>query len=986
MDAWFEYVLGVSEAIYSVKLHNYEDACASLLLTAAEVAASAVAARDDETNRKRRSGEGAHEYSGHDTIVAPATTWDAHPQSPALNSSAGTPLISVDDTVLNISTTSLTTTTSVLSDGAAASPGIRRMADACAGASATTALRESRLDCNGSFDQSKTETLPSSALYLPETPGDCSRRTFTLASGASVSPAEAFEALADAMQLQKPMRAATSRSEQIDDIQAEADFVFQELEDAFTLQSEDIAAAAASCTAAWVNTGVVPRSSPILPSSTDTRFQPSENEGEGGVAAASSNSLPALPTAFVTNGSERHLLYGELTSVGVRQLQAISIASSCVVRGGHKCSRSRDYGTSGARIPVHPSTKTACSCCSSSVPASSSMQLVSRSVSPPSSCTGDHSHGRRHTSRGAVVVAVDVGSGNGRLLFEWARLAAAACSGPHTSSETRHMHKGTTLVGTELAPATLDSRKVASGSTTATTAYAASKRCGNLLAAAYTPLGIEHPATVWCGWIGVGIELAPSRMRIARKALVPHYLNLKEASTAPLAGAGASAPFVHLDPCPPEPAVAADTFESCSLYASLQSGVATHTTAVRSVVGAPTSTDVSVAMTPGCPVPQPSARVLLYEGDALAPGVLSNATLCRFPNPDHHRDPMSLHESCTAHDHDSDVQGWGADNNRLPCAATWTVNLSAAAEAMSKADLLNRVSSDANARRGSRTPANRSLASTTKASSDSSACSLPVTQNYYPLCSVEGGPLLTGREDPHLVVFCCGLGFDEAQVRQLCQRLEDMLLRRSATAAETTLSSVGGTTTTHQQLSKDARGFPLLYSHYHHDRTPHSEAPELPVDCASPSRTSSERSKGEDMEALFGIQPPTATGADASIGIAMGIEADVASHRHWNSVTCVLLLRPMDVLLPTFPLFRYACRIYDTVSQPISAEDTGLLLSTGHRSDGSSVPFSVRSTPTSECRPESPVAGAIVDSDVWRTTLETTWMNAAPAWVVRFRF
>ncbi|CAJ1989773.1 hypothetical protein conserved [Leishmania donovani] len=987
MDAWFEYALGVGEVIYNMKLHEYEDACASLLLTAAEVAVSAVAAPDNEANKARRSGkEFHHEHGGLDTTVAPVTGWAAHLQPPALmSSSAGSPRISMGATFFNVSTTSSAIADSVHSRGAAATPGSRPVVDPCTLSSATTALNESCRTRNCSIDQSKAPTLSSSATYLPANPGDCNCRALTLAAGAAASPAEAFGALVDAMQLRKPMRAATSSSQHIDDIQAEADFVFQELEDVFTLQPGDAAAAAAAASTA----GVAPRPSPTLPSSMETRCQLNENEEEREVAAAQSRPLPAPPPASIADSSERHLLYGELTSVGVRQLQAISMASSCVVGEEHGRSSSRDHGIGGAGLRANPTTKVACSRDSSSAPALGSTPPANYNVSAPLSCTGDHSHGHRHTSRGAVIVAVDVGSGNGRLLFEWGRLAAAACRRPHTSSPLRYSDEGCTLVGAAPTSVTLHSTTSAAGSTTAATTQAASMRCGKLLAAAYAPLGISSPTTVWRGWLGVGIELVPSRMRIARKALAPHYLNLRQPLVVPSAGGGVPAPVTHLDPCPLEATVVTDTSASCSPSASLQSGVATHITAARSVVGSPASTGTSVAMAPGCRVPQPSARVLLYEGDALAPGVLSNATLCRFPSPNHHIAHLPLRESCAVRN-DGGVQGWGADSGSFRCTATSAASVSATAAAMNETGPLNSICSDEHGPGGARPPASMSLASITTAGSGCSVRPRPVEQNYYPLCSVEGGPLLTGREEPHLVVFCCGLGFDEAQVRRLCQRLEDMLLRRSATAAETTPSSVGGGPMTYQQLSKDANSFPSHHTRHHHSPMPQGEDGEAaasPAECASPSLTSPEKSKEEEgNETRFGIQPMTSTAADPVIGVATGVGAGFVPHRHWESVTCVLLLRPMDVLLPTFPLFRYARRVYDTVCQPISAEDTGLLLSTGHRSDGSSVPFSVRATPALERLPELSVAGDIVDSDLWRTTLETTWMNAAPAWVIRFHF
>ncbi|SYZ66846.1 hypothetical_protein [Leishmania braziliensis MHOM/BR/75/M2904] len=982
MDRWFEYALGLSELIYSMKLQEYEDACASLLLTAATTTAATLVAEAGEANKARRSNEKFHHHrSGVEAAVAPTAARAAHVQSPApMGSSAGSPLVSVDGTVLNAFTPSFVAAVSVSSDVPVVTPDNRAVTDPGTESSATSVLNAACLAETCGIDQSTTSLSSLSPIHVPPPTVGWDRRAPNPTSGAVGSPAEIIEALVDAMLLRKSMRTATSRSQQIDDIQAEADFVFQELEDVFALQPGDAAAAAAACTGA----DVVRQPSPTLSSSTTTHFQFSGNEEECDVASEKPRALPSpLPAS---GAGERHLLYGELTSVGVRQLQAISMASTCVMREEHR--RSPDYGTGDADFPAHPSTSMTSSLGSFSTPAFNSAPPVPRSVSAPSLHTRHHCHSHSHASRGAVVVAVDVGCGNGRLLFEWSRLAAAACRRRHTSSPRQHVDEVGTFVGAAPASFTRNSTTSTLGSTTETTTDAATKHRSNLLAAVYAPLGIENPAAVWRGWLGVGIELVPSRMRIARKALVPHYLNLKQALPIPSAGDGVAAPVTHLEPCLPEAIADADSSASYGASTSLQLGIVSHTTVVRSSIGSPASTGISVAKLPSCRAPQPSARVLLYDGDALAPGVLSNATMCQFPNFGGHSEPLLLHRSCVGHGGSGEHDGC-AGGSTIPCTTTSTNTISATVAEMNKAHFLNNTRSGVHRRRGARKPASMELASITDASDDCIARGSTVKQGYYPLCHVEGEPPLTGREDPHLVVFCCGLGFDEAQVRRLCQRLEDMLLYPSSTAPVTTPSSVGEDSMMDPQPGMKVTGFPLYRTCQHHHHMAHggdAEAAASLANCASSSLPSPEERSEEDMKTQYGMRPLTLTPADPGIDIATGIGAGFASHRRWESVTCVLLLRPMDVLLPTFPLFRYARRVFDTLHQPISAEDTALLLSTGSRADGSPVPFSMRATPVSECLPGSSNVCDMVESDLWSTTLETTWMSAAPAWVVRFHF
>ncbi|KAG5476212.1 hypothetical protein LSCM4_05191 [Leishmania orientalis] len=979
MDAWFEYALGISELIYSTKLHEYEEACASLVLKAAEATASAVAAANGETVEARKSGEGRdYDQSGVETTIAHAASWAAPVRPTALmGSTRGSPLLSVDDSAPHAPTPSSVPLVSVSSHGAAAG--------ACAASSATTTLSSACLTHTCSNDQSE---MPTPSLwppaYTPVSSGDSERRALDCGAGAVVSFAGTFEALLDAMQLPNSMRTAASRSEQIDCIQAEADFVFQGLEDAFVLQPGD-AAAAAVVAEACVGTSDVPRPSSPLLRSTPTRFESLDNDEERSVAWAHGRPVPSIPAASVADAGEQHLLYGELTSVGVRELQAISMASSCVLRADHTRARSRDSGADESDFPVYPSANSPGAL---SAPALGPTPPVPRSASDPSLHTGDYGRGHGYTSRGAVVVAVDVGSGNGRLLFEWSRLAAAACRCRYTSPPLRRANEGATSAGAAPAPLTLYSTGSALERVAAAARRGTAEHRRNLLSAAYAPLGITSPATMWLGWLGVGIELVPSRMRIARKALAPYCLNLGQPLPVSAPEGGVPSTVTHLSPCLPEAKSFTRTSASYSTSASLQSTVMSHTTVALSALGSPALTGVSVATEAGCRAPQPSARVLLYEGDALAPGVLSNVTLCRFPNLDGVK-PLRLRESYAALETRSEEQNSRAGSSSFPHATNSTAGMPATSASANKACLLKSACSGAHGRGGVQASANMGSASTTNAGRGCPARERAAEQNYYLLCRVEGGPALTGREDPHLVVFCCGLGFDEAQVRRLCQRLEDMLLRRLTTTAATAPPSVEGDPMTYQQLSKDMTSFPSHLArpcHSHGDHGEDVKAAGPTANCALFPLSSPERDKGGGIETQCAMPPSAPTSEDPTIGISTGIDAGFSSHRHWKSVTCVLLLRPMDVLQQAFPLFRYARRIYDTLHQPISAEDTALLLSTGCRADGTPVPFSLRAAPTLEPPPGPSTACGIVESDIWKTTLETTWMSAAPAWVVRFCF
>ncbi|KAK7194360.1 hypothetical protein NESM_000351900 [Novymonas esmeraldas] len=953
MDVWFEYVLNFSGLIYRMKLREYEDACASLVLTAAGVAAvSAATAAAATTGAGARGEAGAcvDAALGHHHATATATAEPGAPRkaSASLNSSTtATPALSVDGATLNTSMASSAPTSRV----AVEPPSSLTVA---AAGPRTPAVQPS-----GIYSHGTTPTLSSSLPAHGLAGGaDAGRRCSSpTVAGAPVSPAETVGALLDAMQLRRSMRSATARTRYVDDIQTEADLVFQELEDAFTLQPGDAAAVAAAVAAS------------------------ARLAGGGDEHAAGGD-------------SERCLLYGELTSIGVRQLQAISMASTCVVREEHRRSRSRECG---AGLPTYPTSTATGSlgCLSATLHGGTPTTLRGAAASMP------HSHAHVH-AHGAVVVAVDVGSGNGRLLFEWGRLASAACRRRHDPSRRRPAEEPPLFSGTGAAAThhgttapphiTAAAATVAAGGhppPSAATTYAAAARRGNLLAAAYAPQGIAAPATVWRGWLGVGMELLPSRMRIARKALVPHYLNLKKALLVPAAVDGVFPAVTHLDPCPPEAIAVTGVAASYSAPASLHSGCVSNTTTTATatpLVGSPTVAEATISAALASRAPQPSARVLLYEGDALAPGVLSNGTLCRFPCLGHHGEPLLLRGSLAAHEGVTGGEhGWGAGSSTFPYAPPSAPSVAATAAAMNNTYLLHstRPSAGYGRRCGAQTPINMSLASmTSNASSGCSARGAAAKHNYYRLSRVEGGPSLTGREDPHLVIFCCGLGFDEPQVRRLCQRIEDMLLRRPSTAIETPPpppSAGGGDAMSATHLSEDGSTSPSP----HNARLRHRHTGSEDVDAAESLDGSREE---EDMDTRFDLRPSTPTIADPTIGVATGISGGFASHRHWESVTCVLLLRPMDVLPPTFPLFRYASRVYDTARHPIAAEDTALLLATGHRADGTAVPYTTRTTPATGCSPGSSVASDMIECDMWTTTLETTWMNAAPAWVVRFHF
>lgn len=129
------------------------------------------------------------------------------------------------------------------------------------------------------------------------------------------------------------------------------------------------------------------------------------------------------------------------------------------------------------------------------------------------------------------------------------------------------------------------------------------------------------------GWLGVGLELAPSRAAIARGALAPNYLDLVPETATP-------------GPCgiAREAAMGSVLLSDAAEAACRAKGCQEDATEAEGSAQPPRYTPVpprAVLVVPKCsPVPvarQPAGCVLLYEGDALTSGVLTNETLFRYP-------------------------------------------------------------------------------------------------------------------------------------------------------------------------------------------------------------------------------------------------------------------------------------------------------------------------------------------------------------------
>ncbi|KPI88612.1 hypothetical protein ABL78_2280 [Leptomonas seymouri] len=952
MDAWFAYVLRLCELIFDKKLEVYEDACATHVLSAVGVHATA------PTSDNSGAVPGA-------TVKSPSADAAATKSVPLSSSNAAhsTPTPN----------TAVQRKTESVSEGSSFNGTHHGLTSS---SSMTTPISAGGQSCDDSAESKVAATAGAPAAGLPSPPP-------------VTSPVAIVSALLDAVQLRKPLRTVPSRSLMLDDVQAEAEVAYQDLEEVYLLRPGDVSAVRGSAGDAQLTLPLPLEACPNRASSSnrlqECPFPSCSHAGDEGVTASSAP-------------LEHQLLYGELTPIGVRQLQAISIASVSVSR--EALSYSQSMGLIHGETPLN--------------------NLVS-ATNDGGGDTYDYNDGGAHTGslrnttggmslltagnvpRGAVVVCVDVGCGNGRLLFEWARLAAAACRRrPESSRRPSHTHDSGAPP-----PVPHSTHNGCTGGDT----YAAAARRSKLLAAAMGPLDVQATNIVLRGWMGVGIEMVPSRMRVARRALVPHYLDLKPALLVP-AGAvdqygGREVPVPLLDPVAPEAIAVPATSDSFSSPSSLGSATILRTT--------PTSTMCS--STPAAPpkplatrVPQPTARVLLYEGDALTPGVLSNATLCRFPHFSISGGALTLLRGCgsmpmpsKAYDLVNGLGGQhiGSFGNARRYSSSMSapgagggaacpysiVNVSGAGAALNNA-YLNSAAAGAYSRAGG--PASfMEVSACSVTSNASSTCSnrggSSAKHNYYRLCRVEKGPSLTGREDPHLMVFCCGLGFDESQAWKLCQRLEDMLLSRAAQAFSPTQPvSVGGCSSS-RNMSEDEAGMQPFSTV---NQTESTEAAVSSQVGKAISVTSDDNGEVlEEMARGFGQQVTTPTVAEPAQGGASGnLTRDMSNYRHWESMTCVLLLRPMDVLAPNFPLFRYATRIYNTHENPIAAEDTAMLLATGNRTDNTAVEYVMRDLPISDSPQDANMASTILESDVWTTTLATTWMNAAPAWVVRFRF
>ncbi|KPA74202.1 hypothetical protein ABB37_09456 [Leptomonas pyrrhocoris] len=930
MDAWFSYVCKLSELIFERKLEAYEDACAALLLSAVGVRETDDAAAAGNSGTASNTAETPLfvDAASAEAVTSPSTNAEAAVQPKSESVDEDTSQWSTErGPTPSLCTTSPTSTKELTSESGADFTTPATTGAAAAGVSPVPPPRDS----------------PSLA-----------------------SPVETVSALLDAMQLRKPLRTTPSRSHFLDDIQAEASVVYQDLEEVYALRPGDVSAARRS--AAHPHSAPLPppdeSSSNVGPSCRPQArpFSSSCADGEG-----MATSPPTL---------EHQLLYGELTSVGVRQLQAISMASVSV---------SREYLSH-----LQPQS----SGCGTTSPGHSFGTANGRGSDTYGHGTGLLVAG--NVPRGAVVVGVDVGCGNGRLLFEWARLATAACRCRPENLRRRSHAEGD---GTPLAASPSALNNGVAGGT-----YAAAARRVKLLAAALAPLGVHATNVVWRGWMGVGIEMVPSRIRVARRALVPHYLNLKTTLLVPSGVATQDGqregPVSLLDATAPEAIAISASSSSCSCPASPASTTST------SIMRTPSSVGFSKSFTTR--IPQPTARVLLYEGDALAPGVLSNATLCRFPHFPLLGDPLTLSRAggwAPARTLDL-VNGLGGEHASsfgssryltaamsapgMGGAATCphpTASVVAAGAALNNAFLNNAVAGVHGRRGGPASVMEMSMCSVT--SNTSSTCSTrggcSAKHNFYRLCRVEKGPSLTGREDPHLVVFCCGLGLEESQVWKLCQRLEDILLGRTPrTTLPTRRTSADGLASS-RNMSEDEAAVPPCSETTQNEP---ADAAASPLAGTTTSMFSDDNGEVlEEMARGFGRQLSTPTTADPlQECISSGVACDTPTYRHWESVTCVLLLCPMDVLATAFPLFRYATRIYTTQEHPVAAEDTATLLATGNRADGTAAPYVMRDLPISDSPQDAHVAGAIQEGDIWTTTLETTWMNAAPAWVVRFRF
>lgn len=974
MDTWFSYVFQLSELIFNMKLEAYEDACAALVLSAVGVHAAVTDADNSEAEVSPSTTEAATTESA---LTPPSPQPSPQPVSHAeRNNNSNAPTAFTDAAAPPAKTVSV-------DDGASSNPnGSEHGHTPSQSTTSPMSSKEQRSESGTDYTTVPTANVTGAAPAAPLPLPSPSRRATPPVS----SPAETVSALLDAMQLWKPLRTVPSRNQLLDEIEAEADVVYQDLEEVFTLRPGDVPAVRRTTASSSSQPASLPASEFYRCTDGPSHQPPDRLFPSSAVGGGEGDAVIAADAAPVSPALEHQLLYGELTPAGVRQLQAISMASVSVSREYLSRSRSQNFGF-GATPPGHSSG-------GGTANGSFSYGGVGGHAGSPRNAGGGTSLlTAGNLPRGAVVMCVDVGCGNGRLLFEWARLATAACRRKPESSR-RRSHTGD-IISPPASPQSTHNNSMTSGT------YAAAARRGNLLAAAMAPLGVPASNIMWRGWLGVGMEIVPSRIRVARRALVPHYLNLKPALLVPADETSRNGqreePVLLLDPVAPETIAVSTSSGSLSNSTSFTS-TAVLRKATNSLMTSPTSAGVAKLLP--ARIPQPTARVLLYEGDAFAPGVLSNATLCRFPHYTLPGDTLTLLRGGNTvlgrtKTHDL-VNGLGGERmgslgsvgyyagsvnapmpmpGGAPTCPYPTVGVVAAGAALNNAYLNNTIAGAHGRKGGPGSFMEMGMCSVT--SNASSNCSTrggsSAKHNYYRLCRVENGPSLTGREDPHLVVFCCGLGFDESQVWKLCQRLEDILLARTTPARSPTRpASVDGFSSSHNMSEDEANNGEF------------TDAAALPVNGDGSSDDNGEVL--EEMTRGFGRQVSTPTTMDPLLSGTGCMLHDQSTYRHWESVTCVLLLRPMDVLAPNFPLFRYATRVYTTQEHPVAAEDTAVLLAAGNRTDGTAVHYVMRDLPISDLPQDANVASTIQESDIWMTTLETTWMNAAPAWVVRFRF
>ncbi|EPY15822.1 hypothetical protein AGDE_16953 [Angomonas deanei] len=477
---------------------------------------------------------------------------------------------------------------------------------------------------------------------------------------------------------------------------------------------------------------------------------------------------------------------------------------------------------------------------------------------------------RRIHKDGIVQVSMDVGCGTGKLLYEWSRLASADStyycpSSENPGSVNSSINYPRHTVGMSNASSVSAYTPRTNGERYSYMPYLAMTRspCTSLpnsLVSSYngsrapyfghpaqpedgpafpTAPAADNELPTLRGWLGIGVEVVPSRVYVTRQALAPYYLDLVPnevllvAERPRLKGKKSKRPSrsrggnIRFDPAPPR-AVA-------------------------------------------CPHQDPSKRrptacVLLYEGDALTPGFLHNNTLRRFPK----------------------VERTG-----------YTPNTPSAAK-----------------------------------------------DNYFRIARTENGVMLSGLEQVHLSVFCCGVGFGPSFTVPLCLKLEHLLRREEDAFYEEDTSEEEEDPPTPNFFEVESEGSspgesppshspPLVNNTFHNTSFNSYKLTQQ----LGGSHTGSLRKQPH-----YHQQPLSVTYHDS---------------QHWRSVTCILLMNPSFEAsghLFQLPLFRCVQRnlLGDT---PVVREAPAWLLSDG-----------------------------LADSYVKRVTVETSWMTETPAYLVHFSF